>query len=108
MQDNYDREKIIIRGLAKSSPGIGPECVRCDWELTWLHRELAKGIGSLLGWCKEVHWKKTKTYRKIVGVAKKLVRSWEGHKGLIFTQRRLIVEAGGPRGRGLGSGRRPG
>ncbi|RWW07733.1 hypothetical protein GW17_00028875 [Ensete ventricosum] len=29
-------------------------------------RELAKGIGSLLGWRKGVHWKKTETRRKII------------------------------------------
>ncbi|RRT49550.1 hypothetical protein B296_00032576, partial [Ensete ventricosum] len=40
--------------------------------------ELAEGIGSLLGWRKGVRQKKTKTSRKIVGVAEKLVGSWEG------------------------------
>ncbi|RWW07505.1 hypothetical protein BHE74_00024794 [Ensete ventricosum] len=32
-----------------------------------VHRELADGIGSLLGWRKGVHQKKTETHRKIVG-----------------------------------------
>ncbi|RZS17516.1 hypothetical protein BHM03_00049664 [Ensete ventricosum] len=37
-----------------------------------VRREHAEGIGSLLGWRKEVHQKKTETHRKIIGVAKKL------------------------------------
>ncbi|RWW13328.1 hypothetical protein GW17_00022964 [Ensete ventricosum] len=32
-----------------------------------VHRELAESIGSLLGWRKGVHQKKTETRRKIVG-----------------------------------------
>ncbi|RWV86021.1 hypothetical protein GW17_00052130 [Ensete ventricosum] len=39
-----------------------------------VHRELAKGIGSLLGWCKGVRQKKTKTRRKIVGGSRKACR----------------------------------
>ncbi|RZS18799.1 hypothetical protein BHM03_00051132 [Ensete ventricosum] len=32
-----------------------------------VRQEFAEGIGSLLGWRKGVHWKKTETRRKIVG-----------------------------------------
>ncbi|RWW65669.1 hypothetical protein BHE74_00027006 [Ensete ventricosum] len=34
-------------------------------------RELAKGIRSLLGWCKGVHQKKIETHRKIIGGSRK-------------------------------------
>ncbi|RZS19643.1 hypothetical protein BHM03_00052072 [Ensete ventricosum] len=33
--------------------------------------ELAKGIGSLPGWCKGVHRKKTETHRKIIEGSRK-------------------------------------
>ncbi|RWW41798.1 hypothetical protein BHE74_00052693, partial [Ensete ventricosum] len=36
-----------------------------------VYRELAEDIGSLLGWRKGVHQKKTETHRKIVGVVEK-------------------------------------
>ncbi|RRT35371.1 hypothetical protein B296_00051699 [Ensete ventricosum] len=39
-----------------------------------VHRELAKGIGSLSGWCKGVHQKKIETHRKIVGGSRKAYR----------------------------------
>ncbi|RRT37437.1 hypothetical protein B296_00030673 [Ensete ventricosum] len=39
-----------------------------------VRRELAKGIGSLPGWRKGVHQKKTKTRRKIVGGSRKACR----------------------------------
>ncbi|RRT34038.1 hypothetical protein B296_00037352 [Ensete ventricosum] len=38
-----------------------------------VRRELAEGIGSLLGWHKGVRRKKTKTYRRLLRVAEKLV-----------------------------------
>ncbi|RWV93066.1 hypothetical protein GW17_00044503 [Ensete ventricosum] len=37
-----------------------------------VHRELAKGIGSLSGWRKGVHQKKIETRRKIIGGRRKL------------------------------------
>ncbi|RZR98640.1 hypothetical protein BHM03_00028034 [Ensete ventricosum] len=40
-----------------------------------VHRELADGIGSLPGWRKGVHQKKTETHRKIVGGSRKAY--WE-------------------------------
>ncbi|RRT77382.1 hypothetical protein B296_00013503 [Ensete ventricosum] len=43
-----------------------------------MRRELAEGIGSLLGWRKGVCRKKVETRRKIVRVAERLARSWEG------------------------------
>ncbi|RWV91379.1 hypothetical protein GW17_00046334 [Ensete ventricosum] len=36
-------------------------------------RELTEGIGSLPGWCKGVHQKKTETDGRLSGVAEKLV-----------------------------------
>ncbi|RWW44215.1 hypothetical protein BHE74_00050047 [Ensete ventricosum] len=39
-----------------------------------VHRELAKGIGSLPGWPKGVRWKKTETHRKIIGGSRKACR----------------------------------
>ncbi|RRT52587.1 hypothetical protein B296_00032175 [Ensete ventricosum] len=41
-------------------------------------RELAEDIGSLLGWRKGVRRKKTMIRWKIIGVAERLTRSWEG------------------------------
>ncbi|RRT42509.1 hypothetical protein B296_00013966 [Ensete ventricosum] len=43
-----------------------------------VRRELAKGIGSLLGWRKRVHQKKTETHRKIVRDNQKAYRDWLG------------------------------
>ncbi|RWW06400.1 hypothetical protein GW17_00030270 [Ensete ventricosum] len=43
-----------------------------------VHRELTEGIGSLLGWRKGVHRKKTESRRKIIGIAERLIESWEG------------------------------
>ncbi|RRT51220.1 hypothetical protein B296_00039433 [Ensete ventricosum] len=43
-----------------------------------VHRELTKGLGSLPGWRKGIHRKKIETRQKIVGVAERLVGSWEG------------------------------
>ncbi|RWW62306.1 hypothetical protein BHE74_00030573, partial [Ensete ventricosum] len=39
-----------------------------------VRRELAEGIGSLLGWCNEVRQKKTETHRKIIGGNRKAYR----------------------------------
>ncbi|RRT79498.1 hypothetical protein B296_00002618 [Ensete ventricosum] len=39
-----------------------------------VRRELAKGIGSLLGWRKGVCQKKTETHRKIIRVSRKACR----------------------------------
>ncbi|RRT41768.1 hypothetical protein B296_00046787 [Ensete ventricosum] len=39
-----------------------------------VHQEFAKGIGSLLGWRKRVHQKKTETRRKIVNGSRKACR----------------------------------
>ncbi|RWW00922.1 hypothetical protein BHE74_00042784 [Ensete ventricosum] len=39
-----------------------------------VRRELAEGIGSLLGWRKGVRQKKTKTHRKIIGSSQKTYR----------------------------------
>ncbi|RWV94904.1 hypothetical protein GW17_00042512 [Ensete ventricosum] len=39
-----------------------------------VRRELAEGIGSLLGWCKGVHQKKIETHRKIIGGSRKAYR----------------------------------
>ncbi|RWV78134.1 hypothetical protein GW17_00060945, partial [Ensete ventricosum] len=36
-----------------------------------VRRELAKGIGSLPGWRKGVHRRKTETHRKIIGGSRK-------------------------------------
>ncbi|RRT46994.1 hypothetical protein B296_00027669, partial [Ensete ventricosum] len=43
-----------------------------------VRRELTEGVESLPGWRNGVYRKKTKTHRKIIGIAEKLVRSWEG------------------------------
>ncbi|RRT47182.1 hypothetical protein B296_00016995 [Ensete ventricosum] len=37
-------------------------------------QKLAEGIGSLLGWCKGVHQKKTETRRKIIEGSRKACR----------------------------------
>ncbi|RWW41792.1 hypothetical protein BHE74_00052702, partial [Ensete ventricosum] len=39
-----------------------------------VRRELAEGIGSLLGWRKGVRQKKTETHRKIIGGSRKTYR----------------------------------
>ncbi|RRT38667.1 hypothetical protein B296_00047039, partial [Ensete ventricosum] len=39
-----------------------------------VRRELTEGIGSLQGWCKGVHQKKTKTRWKIIGGSRKAYR----------------------------------
>ncbi|RRT37464.1 hypothetical protein B296_00009466 [Ensete ventricosum] len=60
-----------------------------------VHRELTEGIGSLLGWRKGVHQKKTKTRRKIIG-------------GLTMTGAKELQPYDGPRSSlsiGLGFGR---
>ncbi|RRT31845.1 hypothetical protein B296_00057446, partial [Ensete ventricosum] len=44
-----------------------------------VHWKLTQGIGSLLGWHKGIRYKKIETRRKIIGVAKTLAGSWEGH-----------------------------
>ncbi|RWV79838.1 hypothetical protein GW17_00058971 [Ensete ventricosum] len=36
-----------------------------------VHRELAEGIRSLLGWCMGVYRKKTETHQKIIGGSRK-------------------------------------
>ncbi|RRT40535.1 hypothetical protein B296_00008018 [Ensete ventricosum] len=45
-----------------------------------VHRELAEGIESLLGWRKGVHQKKPETHRKIVGGSRKAY--WERCSGI--------------------------
>ncbi|RZR99154.1 hypothetical protein BHM03_00028644 [Ensete ventricosum] len=68
-------------------------------------RELTKGIKSLPGWRKGVRQKKTKTHRKIVGGSRKACRERLAVRmleavglagGLVFTQRRSVVDAGVP------------
>ncbi|RWW59890.1 hypothetical protein BHE74_00033152, partial [Ensete ventricosum] len=39
-----------------------------------VRRELAEDIGSLLGWRKRVHQKKTETHQQIVGGSRKACR----------------------------------
>ncbi|RZS28686.1 hypothetical protein BHM03_00062318 [Ensete ventricosum] len=50
-----------------------------------VHRELAEGIGSLLGWRKGVRQKKTETHREIVGGSRKACRktNYNGSNGII-------------------------
>ncbi|RWW73976.1 hypothetical protein BHE74_00018106, partial [Ensete ventricosum] len=45
--------------------------------LPGVHRELAKSIGSLLGWCKGVRRKKTETRRKIIEGSRKACQELE-------------------------------
>ncbi|RWV98623.1 hypothetical protein GW17_00038514 [Ensete ventricosum] len=71
--------EIIVQSEVwpKSSPSISQnEDVTVGNSLGVL-RELAEGIGSLLGWRKGVCRKKTKTHRKIVGVSRKACRELE-------------------------------
>ncbi|RWW83402.1 hypothetical protein BHE74_00008096 [Ensete ventricosum] len=84
-----------------NSPGV-------RWELT-------EGIRSLLGWCKGVRQKKTETRWKIIGGSRKAYRElgWSCNRclaimiGLVFTQRRSVMDVDMPQEVGLGSGRRP-
>ncbi|RWW46339.1 hypothetical protein BHE74_00047738 [Ensete ventricosum] len=47
-----------------------------------VHQELAKGIGSLLGWRKGVRQKKTETHRKIVRGSRKACRETNYDKAM--------------------------
>ncbi|RRT42107.1 hypothetical protein B296_00036162 [Ensete ventricosum] len=94
--------------------------------LPGVRRELVEGIGSWLGWRKEIHQKKIETRWKIVEGSRKAYREFaegienftgnisEDHQkktrrltarmpeatglagGLVFTQRRSVVDAGVP------------
>ncbi|RWW84610.1 hypothetical protein BHE74_00006775 [Ensete ventricosum] len=79
--------------------------------LRGVHWELAEGIGSLPGWRKGVHQKKTKTHRKIIGGSRKAC--WEFTEGIgnlarktlgdhrRKTVRLVVVESGGCRTTGV-------
>ncbi|RWV78478.1 hypothetical protein GW17_00060547 [Ensete ventricosum] len=48
-----------------------------------VRRELAEGIGSLLGWCNEVRQKKIETHRKIIGGSRKAYREFAEGIGML-------------------------
>ncbi|RRT49311.1 hypothetical protein B296_00046514 [Ensete ventricosum] len=60
--------------IATTSGRGSDDAVGNSLEVRW---ELAEGIGSLLGWRKGVHRKKTETRRKIIGSIRKAFRELE-------------------------------
>ncbi|RZS28918.1 hypothetical protein BHM03_00062575 [Ensete ventricosum] len=70
-----------------------------------VRRELNEGIGSLLGWCKGVCHKKTKTHRKIIGGSRKACREIKlRHRSNDWTiQRELAGSSLGDSPKGSGS-----
>ncbi|RZR79306.1 hypothetical protein BHM03_00004995 [Ensete ventricosum] len=85
----------------RSSLSIRPGFKRCNGISLKFTRRFVEGIGKLAGNTPRDHRKKTKRLAarmsEVAGLA----------GGLVFTQRRSVVDAGVPQGGGLGSGRRP-
>ncbi|RWW35805.1 hypothetical protein BHE74_00059223, partial [Ensete ventricosum] len=109
----------------RSSLSIRPGFKRCNGISLKFTRRFVEGIGKLAGNTPRDHRKKTKRLAarmsEVAGLAGGQrvnhpylgVRAVEPPKsmgeppGLVFTQRRSVVDAGVPQGGGLGSGRRP-
>ncbi|RWV82615.1 hypothetical protein BHE74_00047185 [Ensete ventricosum] len=77
----------------RSSLGIGPRFRRCSGSLPGVRKDFAEGIGKIAR--NMPRDQRRMTMRLTAGNAK-------GCKGLVFTQRRLVVDTDGLRRRGLG------
>ncbi|RRT31471.1 hypothetical protein B296_00058098, partial [Ensete ventricosum] len=85
----------------RSSLGIGPSSDDAMGSRREFAKRFVEGIRMLTRNMKGDHQKKTRELTARMSKATRLA------EGLIFTQIRLIVEAGVPQEGGLGSGRRP-
>ncbi|RWV84465.1 hypothetical protein GW17_00053821 [Ensete ventricosum] len=85
----------------RSSLSIGPGFRRCSEISPEFARRFAEGIGKLVGNMSGDYWKKT------IGLAARMSKAAGLAGGLVFTQRRSVVDTDVPQEGGLGSGRRP-
>ncbi|RWV95480.1 hypothetical protein GW17_00041891 [Ensete ventricosum] len=110
LRSNYDRAiELQPDDGPRSSLGIGPGSDDAVGPRQEFARRFTEGIGKLARNTLGDHRKKTigLTIKipKVAGLSRKILVGKS--LGLVFTQRRLVVDTGVPQEVGLGSGRRP-